>query len=102
MVRVALLTCPPRPNIKGMLMDDKIRTPRWPDFHHTGPGTLAGRYLRAFWHPVFHSAELATGKGKPIKIMNVDYALYRGEEGRPHLLDARCQHRGMKLAPGWI
>jgi 5,5'-dehydrodivanillate O-demethylase len=34
--------------------------------------------------------------------MNVEYALYRGEEGRPHLLDARCPHRGMKLAPGWI
>ena len=22
------------------------------DFYHTGPGTLAGRYLRRFWQPV--------------------------------------------------
>ncbi len=25
------------------------------DFVHTGPGTLAGRYLRMFWHPVYVS-----------------------------------------------
>ncbi|MEA2639079.1 MAG: hypothetical protein QOF51_473, partial [Chloroflexota bacterium] len=24
----------------------------WTDFVHTGPGTLAGRYLRRFWQPV--------------------------------------------------
>jgi 5,5'-dehydrodivanillate O-demethylase len=83
-------------------MPDESRPSPWPDFHHTAPGTLAGRYLRTFWHPVFHSAELATGKAKPIRIMGVEYALYRGEDGRPHLLDARCRHRGMKLAPGWV
>ncbi|MFM9971949.1 MAG: Rieske 2Fe-2S domain-containing protein [Burkholderiales bacterium] len=77
-------------------------TSRWPDFHHTGPGTLAGRYLRGFWHPIFHSADLKTGKAKPIRIMNVDYTLYRGEDGHAYLLDARCKHRGMQLSPGWV
>ncbi len=24
----------------------------WNDFAHTGPGTLAGRYMRMFWHAV--------------------------------------------------
>ena len=31
------------------------------DFAHVGPGTLAGRYLRRFWHPVYRSADLAPG-----------------------------------------
>jgi 5,5'-dehydrodivanillate O-demethylase len=78
------------------------RKSRWPDFHRTGPDTLAGRYLRQFWQPVFHSAELPKGRAKPITIMNVDYALYRGDDGKPYLVDARCPHRGMRLANGWV
>ncbi len=27
------------------------------DFAHVGPATLAGRYLRRFWHPVYRSAD---------------------------------------------
>jgi 5,5'-dehydrodivanillate O-demethylase oxygenase subunit len=83
-------------------MEKKTRASRWPDFHHTGPDTLAGRYMRSFWHPVFHSADLSKGKARPIRIMNVEYTLYRGDDGQPHLVDARCPHRGMKLAPGWV
>ena len=30
----------------------------WEDYVHTGPGTLAGRYLRRFWHPVYRSLDL--------------------------------------------
>jgi 5,5'-dehydrodivanillate O-demethylase oxygenase subunit len=75
---------------------------RWPDFHHTGPDTLAGRYMRLFWQPIYHSADLPVGRAKPIKIMNVDYALYRGEDGQPHVVDARCPHRGMQLSAGWV
>jgi 5,5'-dehydrodivanillate O-demethylase len=72
------------------------------DFHHTGPGTLAGRYLRMFWQPVFHSADLKAGRAKPVKIMNVDYTLYRGETGTPHLTEFRCPHRGTQLSAGWV
>ncbi len=57
----------------------------WSDFHHTGPDTLAGRYLRMFWQPVLHCEELTTGCARPIKIMNGDYTLYRGEAGAVHL-----------------
>ena len=28
------------------------------DFAHTGPGTLAGRYLRTFWQPVYVARDL--------------------------------------------
>jgi len=74
----------------------------WTDFHHTGPNTLAGRYLRMFWQPVHHSEDLPAGHAKPIKIMNVDYTLYRGDDGQPHLVDFRCPHRGMQLSAGWV
>lgn len=74
----------------------------WPDFHHIGPDTLAGRYMRSFWHPVHHADDLPKGRAKPIKIMNVDYTIYRGESGQPHLIDARCPHRSMQLSAGWV
>ena len=30
----------------------------WRDITHTGPGTLAGRYLRLFWQPIFRAQDL--------------------------------------------
>jgi hypothetical protein len=30
------------------------------DIEHIGPGTLNGRYMRRFWHPVYHPASLGT------------------------------------------
>ena len=76
--------------------------PRWLDFHHTGPGTLAGEYLRQFWQPVYHSADLPAGRARLVKIMSTEYVLYRGTDGRPYLVDARCPHRGTLLTAGWI
>ena len=32
----------------------------------TGPGTLAGRYLRSYWQPVLVSDELPAGRAKPL------------------------------------
>jgi len=72
------------------------------DFAHTGPGTIAGRYMRLFWHPVYIAAKLKPGQAVPLKIMSVDYTLYRGETGTPHLVDARCPHRGALLHTGWV
>jgi hypothetical protein len=40
------------------------------DFVHTGPETLAGRYLRMFWQPIYVSAELKSG-----------YAAFGGKKG---------------------
>ncbi len=34
--------------------------------------------------------------------MNVDYTLYRGENGEPHLAQFRCPHRGAQLSVGWV
>ncbi|MGH7773184.1 MAG: Rieske 2Fe-2S domain-containing protein [Candidatus Binatia bacterium] len=72
------------------------------EFVHTGPGTLAGRYLRMFWQPVYCSHELPPGRAVPIRILGEDFTLYRGEGGAPHLVGFRCAHRGTQLSLGWI
>jgi 5,5'-dehydrodivanillate O-demethylase len=72
------------------------------DFVHTGPGTLAGRYLRQFWQPVYVGALLEPGDAKPIRIMGEDLTIYRGEGGAPHLVGHRCAHRRTQLAAGSV
>jgi 5,5'-dehydrodivanillate O-demethylase len=74
----------------------------WTDFVHTGPGTLAGRYLRRFWQPVARSQDLPPGRAYPLRVMSEDLTLYRGEAGAPHLLAFRCAHRGTQLSTGWV
>ncbi|HZR98892.1 MAG TPA: Rieske 2Fe-2S domain-containing protein [Chloroflexota bacterium] len=74
----------------------------WEDFVHTGPGTLAGRYMRRFWQPVYLAEELAPGQAKPLRIMSEDFTLYRGEGGTPHVVAFRCAHRGTQLSTGWV
>ncbi|MEA2640662.1 MAG: 5,5-dehydrodivanillate O-demethylase oxygenase subunit [Chloroflexota bacterium] len=72
------------------------------DFLKTGPGTLAGRYLRMFWQPVYRSQDLATGSAVPIKMMSEDFTLVRGDSGQAQLLAQRCAHRGSMLVTGWV
>ena len=72
------------------------------DFDHTGPDTLAGRYMRRFWHPVFLSEELPPGWAVPITLMSERFTLYRGESGVPHLVEFACAHRGTQLSTGWV
>ena len=72
------------------------------DLVFTGPGTLAGKYMRMFWHPVYRAEELATGRAKPIRIMGEDFTLYRGTGGTPHVVAFRCAHRGTQLSAGWV
>ena len=72
------------------------------DFVHTGPGTVAGQYLRRFWQPVFVSGHLQTGYAVPIRIMGEDFTLYRGASGAAYVVDFRCAHRGTQLSVGWV
>ena len=57
------------------------------DFVHTGPGTPAGRFMRTFWQPVWVAKDLVPGAAKPIRVMSEDFTLYRGESGKPHVVD---------------
>jgi 5,5'-dehydrodivanillate O-demethylase len=82
--------------------EDDGRGEPWRDYVHTGPGTLAGRYLRSFWQPVQNADALPAGRAKPIRIMSEEFTLYRGESGEPHLLAFRCAHRGTQLSTGWV
>lgn len=72
------------------------------DFGRTGPGMLAGRYLRSFWQPIFHAADLAPGRTRLIRIMNEEFMLYRGQDGIVRLTQPRCPHRGMLLTAGTV
>lgn len=77
-------------------------TTNFDEFVHTGPDTLAGRYLRSMWQPIYHSADIAAGQAKPLWIMGQRFTLYRGETGTPHLVDPDCRHRGTTLAAGRV
>ncbi len=68
----------------------------------TGPDTLAGRYLRSVWLPVYHSIDLAAGRAVPLCIMSQEFTLYRSQTGKACLVDGRCAHRGTQLSSGWI
>jgi len=72
------------------------------DFVHTGPGTLAGRYLRRYWQPVSLSENLAKGTIIPIRILGEDLALYRGESGKVRVIANECAHRLTRLSTGWV
>ena len=69
---------------------------------HTGPGTLAGRYMRQFWQPVHALEAIAPGGVKPLRIMGEDLTLYRGESGTPYVVGFRCAHRGTQLSVGRV
>jgi len=71
-------------------------------YDYTGPGTIAGRYLRQFWIPVADASEVAPGRAKSIQIMSERFTLYRGTTGNAHLVANYCAHRGTILGTGWV
>jgi 5,5'-dehydrodivanillate O-demethylase oxygenase subunit len=72
------------------------------DLTATGPGTLAGRYLRRFWQPIAILASLDAGRAKPVRLMGENLTLYRGTSGTPYLVASRCLHRGVQLSVGTV
>lgn len=72
------------------------------DLVHTGPGTIAGRYMRSFWQPVMRSEDLKAGTAQPLRIMGEDFTIYRGTTGGAHVVAPRCAHRLTRLHMGWV
>lgn len=72
------------------------------DLTSCAPGTPGGDYLRRFWQPIYHSADLGAGRAVPLKVMGEEFTLYRGDDGQVRLAQARCPHRGTLLATGWV
>jgi 5,5'-dehydrodivanillate O-demethylase len=79
-----------------------VRKIDYMDCFPTGPGTIAGQYMRRFWHPVYRAEDLQCGWAKPLRIMNEEFTLYRGEDGVPRAVAFRCPHRGAQLSSGWV
>lgn len=72
------------------------------DLVHTGPGTLAGRFLRSAWQPLMRGEDLRPGWAKRVQIMNQFVTAYRGEGGTAHVVQDRCPHRKTQLSIGWV
>ena len=72
------------------------------DLVATGPGTLAGRYLRMFWQPIHCLDGLTPGRAKPIRVMGEDFTLFRGDSGAVSVVASHCAHRGTQLSIGWV
>jgi len=93
---------PASPDTRDAKQGDHAARISYADILRVGPGTIAGRYLRRFWQPVFVSADLAPGQIKPIRILGEDLTLYRGESGVAHIVGGRCAHRGVQLVLGFV
>jgi 5,5'-dehydrodivanillate O-demethylase oxygenase subunit len=72
------------------------------DIEHTGPDTLAGRYLRLFWQPIYRAEDVPVGRALPVRALGEDLTLYRGESGQIHAVAFRCAHRGTQMSTGWV
>jgi len=79
-----------------MAVTDRIAPARKPrssvDLATTKPGTPGGIFMRQFWHAICRSVDLPKGRARPVRVMNEDYTLYRGESGRAQLVAQRCPH----------
>lgn len=65
----------------------------------TSKGTPAGEMLRQYWWPVGISADLQR-KPTLVRLLGEDFVLFRDDEGRAGMLDAKCPHRHANLAFG--
>ena len=61
-----------------------------------------GKLLRMYWQPVAVAADVAPGKTLPVRIMNEDLTVYRGQSGSPYVVGSRCAHRRTVLHIGWV
>ena len=75
--------------------------PHDPTLTEIMPGTVAGEYMRRFWHPVCLTEEL-TDVPRFLKILGEELVCFRDGSGRIGLLHAHCIHRGASLEYGMI
>jgi 5,5'-dehydrodivanillate O-demethylase len=61
-----------------------------------------GRLLRTFWQPVAIAEKIAPGRAYPLRILNEELTIYRGQTGEPHVVGSRCAHRSTILHTGWV
>lgn len=52
------------------------------------------------WYVACYSDELAVGQAMPLRYFDRDLVLWRGEDGRPRMLDGYCRHLGAHMGVG--
>lgn len=52
------------------------------------------------WFGLIRSEELAVGSSTAVNALGQNFAVFRDEEGKVHILDAYCAHLGANLAVG--
>ena len=72
------------------------------DVARTGPGTLAGRFIRRFWQPIARSMDLEAGRPHRIELLGEHFTVYRGDSGQAHVVQDACPHRQTRLFLGWV
>ncbi len=70
-------------------------------FTEVGPGTPMGEVLRRYWQPCGVSQEV-TKKPQRTKLLGEELVLYRGDDGKPVLMQLRCAHRSLALDYGRV
>lgn len=55
-----------------------------------------------FWYPACESKELEAGKPLHVKMLGLDFAVFRDSKGVAHCLANVCVHRGASLAHGKV
>jgi nitrite reductase/ring-hydroxylating ferredoxin subunit len=71
------------------------------EYPKTGPGTLAGRMLRNYWHPVCLSKDLVD-LPYGVRMLGEDLVAFRQPDGSVGLVGAKCPHRGTSLEYGQV
>jgi phenylpropionate dioxygenase-like ring-hydroxylating dioxygenase large terminal subunit len=54
------------------------------------------------WYWLVRSSDVQKGKAVPAKFLNMDFVLYRGEDGEVRAFDAHCPHMGAHLCDGFV
>ncbi len=71
------------------------------DLRRSGAARRWASCLRRYWHPVGCS-ESVTKKPQRVKVLGEELVLYRGESGKPVLMQLRCAHRSLALDYGRV
>ncbi len=54
-----------------------------------------------FWYPMIRSEDLSPGKPEKVKVLGLNFAVFRTASGEPAVLSDTCVHRGGSLAGPW-
>src|SRR6266511_2503600 len=71
-------------------------------FTRVGAGTLAGEFLRRYWHPVALAEEFKQKQTKRLRMLGENLVLYKGQDGEYGLVQENCPHRGASLFYGKV